>query len=210
MALYVYGLSAPVCFLFLFDRAYPYTPLSYTISRLSYSLSSENLNHKDTGRHINGLGIRMYSIYERRKPNFRRHCRPLDLTPPSTLAPPHNAHPATENTKTNNPTPRNHQEPEIQIELTSEGRIELLQFEASLGKSLTPNEYSHISGHIQQGLFEFKPEQSQGFEPYITSKGAPQKWIDQQRERRHKITCKHLGPPRTPHPSVIFVPSVVQ
>jgi len=49
-------------------------------------------------------------------------------------------------------------EPELQIELTAEEFLELLQFEARIGQSITQNEYIWLSGHIQRGNFQFKPK----------------------------------------------------
>lgn len=73
---------------------------------------------------------------------------------------------------------------EIQIELTANEYVELLQFEAHLGTRSTPNKYISLSGKFQQAdniIFNFKPKQeAREFEASIIFKGTSQEWVDGQ------------------------------
>jgi len=165
-------------------------------------------------------------VRERRNKNFTRHCKPLDLTPPETPV----AGPSTEtplyqklvmSSVSDTPTKKestpctkhlcqkvfNQQ----QIPLTAEEEVERIRLQVRRGLHLTPNEYSKYKVHQQQPeAFQYKPEEALGFEPYITSKGALEEWVNTQREKRHQINCEHQGPPRTPHPAAIFRPGQVR
>jgi len=94
---------------------------------------------------------------------------------------------------------------------TYEEVIGLSRYEAEVKRTVSIEEYRNWKNYettLQHNseAFQFKPEKALGgFEPYITSKGATEEWVNTQREKRHRISCEHQGPPRTPHPAAIFV-----
>jgi len=66
--------------------------------------------------------------------------------------------------------------------LTVKEVLDLLQYEAGVQRPVFIEEYRNWQAYKQE--FIFKTEQQEDFEQYINSKGAPQKWIDSQRQKR--------------------------
>jgi len=83
--------------------------------------------------------------------------------------------------------------------LTFEEVTSLSQYESEVKRTVSIQEYRNWKNY--ETTFQYTPEQNQGFEPYIISKAASQKWVDIQWEKQYRISCEHKGPPRTPHRS---------
>jgi len=88
----------------------------------------------------------------------------------------------------------------------------IAQYETEVQRTISIAEYRSWKAYQESSqpdtTYNFKLElEAGGFESYVTSKHAPQQWVNLQREKRHNITCEHYGPPRTPHPASIFKPS---